>query len=161
MTAAHTPQPRLRGWHVAAAVTAFFGVVVAVDGSFAYLAMHTFPGEVSVTPYEDGIAYNSHLAQMRAQERLGWRAAAGVSGTGELQVALRDREGQPLTGVKVTAQLQRPATESGRLYLTLRETTPGSYAVRPGAAPGAWDVDIIATDAKGGRLEAQRRMTWR
>lgn len=161
MTAAHTPQPRLRGWHVAAAVTAFFTVVIAVDGSFAYLAMRTYPGEVSVTPYEDGVAYNRHLAQMRAQEELGWRAAAAVTEAGELQVELRDRAGRPLTDLKVTAQLQRPATESGRLYLTLRPTGPGSYAVRPGAAPGAWDVDVVAADGKGGRLEAQRRLTWR
>jgi nitrogen fixation protein FixH len=152
---------RMNGWHVLAAITAFFAVVVAVDTSFAVLAVRTFPGEVSVTPYEDGLYYNRHIAQMRAQERLGWRAAATVSDKGELQVALRDRAGAPLTGLRVTAQLQRPATEAGRLYVTLRETAPGRYAARPGAAAGAWDVDVVAQDAKGGRLEAERRLTWR
>jgi nitrogen fixation protein FixH len=152
---------RMNGWHVLAAITAFFGVVVAVDASFAVLAVRTFPGEVSVTPYEDGLYYNRHLAQMRAQAKLGWRAAATVSKGGELRVELRDRAGRPLTDLKVTAQLQRPATESGRLYVTLKPTGPGSYAVRPPAAPGAWDVDVVAVDAKGGRLEAQRRLTWR
>ncbi|MBS0332957.1 MAG: FixH family protein, partial [Proteobacteria bacterium] len=61
---------RLRGWHVLAMVVGFFTVVIAVDTSFAVMAYRTHPGEVSVTPYEDGLIYNRKLAQLRAQETL-------------------------------------------------------------------------------------------
>ena len=151
---------RLTGWHVLAGIVAFFAVVIGVDATFTVLAVRTFPGEVSVTPYEDGLYYNRHLAQMRAQERLGWRAAAAVSANGGLAVDLRDRAGAPLTGVAVTAELQRPATEAGRIHLALKETAPGRYVGRPGAAPGAWDVGVVAQDRRGGRLEAERRLIW-
>ncbi|MCW5759840.1 MAG: FixH family protein, partial [Phenylobacterium sp.] len=75
MSAADTPaRPGIRGWHVLAGVSAFFAVIIAVDASFAVLAIRTFPGQVSVTPYEDGLLYNRHIAQLEAQARLGWRA---------------------------------------------------------------------------------------
>ncbi len=79
-----TPPPappagfRVQGWHVLAMVTAFFAVVIAVDATFAVVAVRTFPGQVSVTPYEDGLIYNRHIAQMTAQDRLGWRVGAGA-----------------------------------------------------------------------------------
>ncbi|MEO8114207.1 MAG: FixH family protein, partial [Phenylobacterium sp.] len=65
---------RLRGWHVLAMMIAFFGVVVAVDVTFSVIAVRTFPGQVSVTPYEDGLLYNQQLARLAAQQRLGYPA---------------------------------------------------------------------------------------
>ena len=54
---------RIRGWHVLAAMCAFFGVIIAVNAVFMTAALRTFPGEVSITPYEDGLAFNRQLAQ--------------------------------------------------------------------------------------------------
>jgi nitrogen fixation protein FixH len=151
---------RLRGWHVAAGICSFFAVVIAVDTTFAMLAMRTFPGEVSVTPFEDGLLYNKRLAQLAAQEKLGWRAAAFVGGSGELVADIRGRDGQPVSGLSVTAELQRPATEVGRLKVAMTETHPGRYVARPAAAGSAWDVTVIAHDREGVRFEAERRLTW-
>ena len=98
MSAAHTvPGFRIKGWHVFAGVTAFFAVVIAVDVSFAVLAYRTHPGEVSVTPYEDGLVYDRHIAQLRAQEQLGWRAAAWAT-PGEAAIEFVDRDGKPSSG---------------------------------------------------------------
>ncbi|HQN51288.1 MAG TPA: FixH family protein, partial [Phenylobacterium sp.] len=58
---------RVTGWHVLITVTGFFLLVFAVDFYFVSLAYKTFPGQVSVTPYEDGVAYNRKLAQIAAQ----------------------------------------------------------------------------------------------
>ena len=68
MSAAHTTRTafRLTGWHVLAIVTGFFALVTAVDIGFVVMAVRTFPGEVSSTPYEDGLAYDRSLAQLRA-----------------------------------------------------------------------------------------------
>ena len=52
---------QVRGWHVWAGVAAFFAVVIAVDATFTVLALRTFPGQVSVTPYEDGLLYNRRI----------------------------------------------------------------------------------------------------
>jgi nitrogen fixation protein FixH len=165
MSAAHTlpeskPGFRLRGWHVGAAVCGFFAVVIAVDATFTVLAVRTFPGEVSVTPYEDGLLYNKRLAQLSAQAKLGWRATAFVGSTGELAADIRGDDGQPVRGLSVTAELQRPATEAGRLKVAMLETTPGRYVARPAAAGSAWDVTVVAHDTDGRRFEAERRLTW-
>lgn len=151
---------QLGGWHVAAGICAFFAVVIGVDSTFTVLALRTFPGEVSVTPYEDGLAYNRRIAQLSAQAKLGWRATAYVSASRELVADVRDANGQPVRGLKATADLQRPATETGRLEVVLTEASPGRYIARPSATSGAWDVTVTARDPQGRRFEAERRLIW-
>jgi nitrogen fixation protein FixH len=150
---------RITGWHVLALVVGFFATVIAVDVTFAVLAVKTFPGEVSVTPYEDGLLYNKKLAQMAAQEKLGWRAAAGAE-PGRVILEMRDRDGAPVRGLAVSGKLERPATETGRKLLVFREIGPGLYAATPGALAGTWDLTAEAADRAGHRFEAERRLTW-
>lgn len=150
---------RITGWHVLAGVAGFFAVVIAVDVVFTVLAVRTFPGEVSVTPYEDGLLYNRKLAKMDAQAQLGWRAAASAE-PGRVVLELRDRTGAPLTGLVVAGRLERPATEAGRKPLQFRETAPGVYVAAPGPLSGAWDLTAAARDGAGHSFEAERRLTW-
>lgn len=147
------------GWHVLAGITAFFAVVIGVDASFTVIALRTFPGQVSVTPYEDGLLYNRRIAQIEAQERLGWRAAASAS-PGEVVMAFRDRAGRPLTGLAITGRLERPATESGRVTLRFTETAPGAYVAPSGRLSGAWDLTAEARGPSGGAFVAERRLKW-
>lgn len=150
----------LRGWHVLAMVCGFFAVVIGVDGAFAYLALKTHPGQVSVTPYEDGLLYNRHIAQMTAQDRLGWRAAAATE-PGRVVVEFRDRADRPLSGLAITGKLERPATEAGRITTRFVETAPGRYEAQLGQVHGAWDLTAKARDAHGAMFLAERRLTWR
>ncbi len=152
---------QLKGLHVLAIFVGFFGVIIAVNVGFTVMAIRTFPGEVSRTPYEDGVAYNAKLAQLNAQARLGWRAAARAGDEGAVVVTFRDRAGRPVTGLNVAVKLERPATETGRKNAFLAETTPGTYAARPGGLSGAWDMSLVAHDRAGARFEAERRLTWR
>lgn len=151
---------RLRGWHVLAMMVGFFGVVAAVDLGFALLAVRTFPGQVSVTPYEDGLMYNRQLTQLAAQERLGWRATAAAE-PGAVVMELRSRAGAPIQGLVLSGKLERPATEAGRIGLTFREDAPGRYVARAGRLAGAWDLTARAVDAQGRLFQAERRLTWR
>jgi nitrogen fixation protein FixH len=161
MSAAHPHRAdfRLTGWHVLAIVTGFFTVVTAVDVGFVVMAVKTFPGEVSSTPYEDGLAYDRSLAQLRAQERLGWRATAAAEPSGA-SVEVRDRAGKPIAGLALTGTLEHPATAAGRLVLAFHETRPGRYVARPGDLSGAWDLTVQAAGPKGERFVADRRLTW-
>ena len=151
---------RLTGWHVLAGMVAFFAVVIGLDVSFAVIAYRTHPGQVSVTPYEDGLLYNRHEAQMRAQAALGWQAAAASTATGVV-FEVRDRDGRPVRGLAVTAKLERPATEAGRLTPAFRETAPGRYEAALGRLSGAWDLTAEARDPAGHSFTAERRLTWR
>src|SRR4051794_40067408 len=109
----------IKGWHVLIGLVLFFGADIAVNTWFIMSAYRTFPGETSLTPYEDGIAYNASLQQRRAQESMGWGLAAGVDDGGQLVVEARDRTGAPIAGLRVTAHLRRPATETGQRDLSL------------------------------------------
>ena len=150
----------LNGWHALAMIVGFFAVVIGVDASFTVMALRTHPGAVSVTPYEDGLLYNGHLAQLAAQDRLGWRAAAAAE-PGLVVIEFRDRENHPVRGLAVTARLERPATEAGRVTPKFHETAPGRYEGAAGAVRGAWD--LTAEARRDGRLVfvAERRLTWR
>ena len=161
MTAPSAP-PRapftVKGWHVAAGVVAFFAVVIGVDAAFLTLAYRTHPGQVAPRPYEAGLLYNTELERLRVQEALGWRAALEARPDAVI-VLLRDRDGQPLRGLKVTATLLRPATEQGRSVLTLTENAPGQYSGPRAGLSGVWDARIDATGG-GHSFVAERRLTW-
>ena len=154
------PTFQIRGWHVLAAFVAFFGVVIAVDTFFVVMSVRSFPGQVSVTPYEDGLVYDRKLAQLSAQSRLGWRAGAAAE-PDAVVFEMRDPAGAPLSHLFVSGKLERPATEAGRLILQFRETSPGHYVARPGRLAGAWDLTAIALGDRGERFEAEQRLTWR
>ena len=148
----------IKGWHVATAVTAFFGLIIAVDALFLTLAYRTHPGQVANKPYEAGLLYNAELKRQRQQAELGWRAAAEAR-PDELAVWMRDRDGTPLTGLTVSADLQRPATGHGRTTVSLAEVEPGLYIRRTGLS-GTWDAAVSARDATGRGFVASRRLTW-
>ena len=155
-----TPGFQIRGWHVLAMIVGFFAVVIGVNVVFTVMALRTFPREVSVTPYEDGLLYNKKLAQLSAQDRLGWRAAAGVGDAGEVVVEIRDRADKAVSGLSIQAKMERPATEAGRLTPRFQELAPGRYVAEPGRLAGSWDLTFTAHDRDGHSFEAERRLTW-
>ncbi len=157
MTARAVKKPfRVTGWHVLFSVVAFFGVVIAVDSLFLVLAYRSHPGQVSVTPYEDGLAYNRAVAQRRAQAAMGWTATAATDARGVV-VEVADAQGQPVSGLKLTGLLRRPATEAGELPLKFEEAAPGRYRAPAKPAAGAWDVHV---QTQGQVFQAERRLTW-
>ena len=157
--AVHAPRFVLKGWHVLAAFVVFFGVDIAVNAYFMVSAYKTFPGETSLTPYEDGVAYNATLAQKRAQAALGWRLAAGLDGRGRIRVDAFDRTGAPIRGLKVQVHLERPATQAGARDVPLTEAAPGVYLGAASALGGAWDLAVTAADPAGHVARADRRIS--
>lgn len=157
---AAAPKPfRVTGWHVLVGVSAFFAIIVGLDIWFAALAYKSFPGEDAKDPYEAGIAYNKTLARREQEARLGWVVSDEKLADG---VALRplDGHGAPLTGLTVTAVFVRPATETGKRLISLKETSPGLYEARALTLAGAWDMTATLSDRDGHVFEAERRLQW-
>jgi nitrogen fixation protein FixH len=148
----------VKGWHVGLGVIAFFAVVIGVDAAFLVAAYRSHPGQVAPRPYEAGLIYNAELERQRAQAALGWRAGAAARPDG-LQVVMQGPDGRPLADLRVSATLQRPATEQGRTNLALRETAPGVYAADHSLS-GAWDIRIETADGGGRTFIAERRLSW-
>lgn len=148
----------LTGWHVLGVVVGFFAIVIALDVWFLTLAYRTFPGQVSDTPYEDGVAFNRRIARQEAQARLGWTATAAAV-PGKARVEMRDASGAPVRGLLLTGRLERPATEAGRTALRFTETAPGRYEAPVAQPAGAWDLTFEARGGEGA-FEGARRLTW-
>jgi nitrogen fixation protein FixH len=161
----------LKGWHVLLGMLGFFGAVIAVDVGMAVQAYKTFPGEVSATPYEDGLQFNRTLAARAEERALGWRAKirATVLGAGgnlapgraQIEITVQDPSGGPIKGLRLSGQLERPATEAGRVALAFTETRPGIYQAIAPETPGAWDLSISGVDAAGRTFDAESQLQWR
>lgn len=163
MTArAEKPPFTLKGVHVLAGVSLFFAVIIGLDGLFVSWALKSWPGEVSATAYEDGLAYNRTLETRARQTALGWSARVEQGAApGAIRVRYLDRDGAPVTGLTVTAAFARPATSAGERRVPLRAVEPGVYAADAQGPAGTWNLTLVAADAHGRRFEAERRLTWR
>jgi nitrogen fixation protein FixH len=149
------------GRHVLLTFIGFFLVVFAVNGIMIYKAETTFGGLDTVDAYRKGLAYNERIAAAAAQGRLGWRDRTEyVPQTRRVRVTLTDAAGAPVSGLTVTAELQRPATSRFDRQLFLVETGPATYEGDVSELePGAWTVDIAARHSdKNERYEARRRL---
>lgn len=151
------PRFTIKGWHVLVGFIAFFGIVIAVDVTFAMAAYKTFSGETIHDPYEAGILYNNTLAQRRREAALGWKAT--IEEERDLVVVrVADRTGKTIEGLTITGVLVRPATVKGQRALKFAPDGTGGYRADTSSLDGAWDLHVVARDPRGAVFEADRRM---
>ena len=143
-------------------LTAFFGLIIAVNVVFITLSVDTFRGEDEQKPYLQGVEFNRTLARRAEQTREGWHATIAAaripSGAVRIQVALRRPDGAPQTGLTLNGELRHPMDETRDLPLTLKETQAGLYSADlRGVRPGSWDV-LVHTAPGNSPFEASRRL---
>ncbi len=133
----------ITGGHVFAGFAAAFGLIVAVNLTLAYQAVHTFPGLEVRNSY---VASQSFNADREAQEALGWDVTANVVGD-ELHLIIMKN------GLAIS-----PAIESavfGRATSVAADQTPdfhfdGDRLVSPvEAGAGNWNLRLKARAADG------------
>jgi nitrogen fixation protein FixH len=141
----------LTGRHVLAALLGFFGVVLAVNGVFVYLALSSWTGLDTEDAYSRGLAYNDVLAAAEAQRALGWQVDVDIANsaprTARIAFDARDGAGRAIDGLTVEAQIRRPASDAFDRSVPLAAAEPGSYlgeVTLPRA--GNWDVRLVARD---------------
>jgi nitrogen fixation protein FixH len=134
---------------VLAALLAFFGVVIGVNGVMIALAIGTMPGLENEKPYLAGVAYNTEIEAARAQAGRNWTVASHIArnalGRATVRVTARGADGAPVDGLAVAVRLLRPADQRGDRSIALAERGPGTYeGEATGVGAGAWDVEIEA-----------------
>ncbi len=80
-------QRELKGWHVFTGFAMAFGVIISVNLTLAYQAVHTFPGLEVKNSY---VASQSFDSDRDAQLALGWDVSADVVGTELHLIVLQD-----------------------------------------------------------------------
>lgn len=143
---------RFTGWHMAAIMVGFFGLILAVNVTMARYAIGTFGGVVVDNSYVASQRYNGWLKAAAAQKALGWHATPSVDAQGVLHIAATDASGQPLDAqVIVVARhpLGRVPDQRIALHLT------GADHVADQALPGGrWLLHIeLITAGRVARFE--------
>ena len=136
---------RLTGGHVLAMVLGFFGIIFAANIALVYYSQTSWNGLLPKNGYQASKEYNAELAKAQALLAKGWKAALGVGKDGRVIVALKDREGQPLSGLVAKAKIGRPVNELEDREVVLVERRIGYYSTPGPLKPGAWTVDVRFT----------------
>lgn len=162
---------RITGRHVLFTLLAFFGIVIAVNIAFVHLALDSWTGLTDHDSYRTGLSWNRTLERDAAQKALGWSTdvdtrltgpAAGDGRAFEVTLTIRDRAGQPVTGLVFTGEARHPVLEVGDRPLSFVDAGGGVYkgtAVLPSAAN--WELLLVAVRPDGSRYRVDTVVTVR
>jgi nitrogen fixation protein FixH len=145
-------QRTFTGWHMAAILVAFFGVVIAVNSLNAWLAGSTFGGEVVENSYVASQDFNRWLDEAKTEKALGWEEVTTWRPDGRVIVALK---GAPANAV-VKAIARHPLGSLPDQALTFDKLGSGQFLSRQALPDQRWKVrlTIAAGDHIWRRQEA-------
>jgi len=144
------------GWHMLAVMVAFFGVIIAVNLTMAFLANRSWTGFVVQNTYVASQEFNAKAAAARKQAALGWSGDLTIR-DGQPRYALADREGRPVALTAVTLKFMRPVDDREDQLVTLARDGDGTFTTDLRVADGMWLVEVAAEAG----LEAPYRETRR
>lgn len=156
----------LSGWHVLAAMLAFFAVIIVADATMICKAVSTFGGVDNANAYRDGLAYNERIARQTRQATLGWHESIEVlADPARLRVSLKDAGGGTPGALRIEATLGRPAINTLDATLRLAEATPGVFdaPLENALGPGTWIATVRVFAVEGEATEPVyqiRRRLW-
>jgi nitrogen fixation protein FixH len=127
---------RITGWHAAAALIAFFGVVIAVNVTMAMFATRTFGGVVVENSYVASQHYNGWLAAAERQKELGWEITPGIDARRHVTVGL------DLEGAKLRGFARHPLGGEADVPLTFVASEGGFRSAEPLPA-GRWSIHLL------------------
>ncbi|NJM49713.1 MAG: FixH family protein [Sphingomonadales bacterium] len=111
------------GYHMAAILIGFFGIVISVNIYMAKVAIGTFGGTVVDNSYVASQQYNGWLAESDRQAKLGWKVEATRLVDGKVRLVI-SAQGNNSTGFMASATAQHPLGRAPQR--TLRFTDQGN-----------------------------------
>ena len=144
------------GWHMLAVMLAFFGTIIAVNFTMAYLATSTWSGLVVKNTYVASQQFNGKTAAIREMLATGIAGELSVDAKG-MRYRLTLPENTSVVADSVTAHFKRPVGTAQDFELQLIPAGDGIYLADRAIIPGSWIVEMQAT--KDGKLimhEAKR-----
>lgn len=133
---------RITGKKVLLGMIAFYAVIMAVNGTFMFFALDTFPGLTDKEANKHGVAYNQTLAEGERQKALDWKTAMTAE-DGRLRLDLTGPGAKPLVGAVVAAVATRPIGELNETPLTFSPDGVGGYvSTFSPDLKGRWKVDV-------------------
>lgn len=135
-------------WPVALVGLLAAGVVTNV----AFMVVATRDPSFAVEPdyYRKAVEWDRTMAQEATNAELGWRVAArlepGVGDTPRILATVRDRDGRPVRGARVSVEAFASVRAGEHTNIGLAPEGDGVYgAALPGARPGLWELRVRVT----------------
>ena len=125
------------GYHMAAILIGFFGIVIAVNIYMAKMAIGTFGGTVVDNSYVASQNYNDWLAEADKEARLGWQVRAARTADGKVRLTIADN-GAKGSGFAATARAQHPLGRTPEQTLTFVSLGNGRYVSAQTLPRGRW-----------------------
>lgn len=144
------------GWHMLAIIVAFFGVIITVNVTMAYLATSSWSGLVVKNTYVASQQFNGKTTAIREMLATGIKGDLSVNASG-IRYHLTLPGDQPVVADSVLAHFKRPVGTTQDFELQLTPAGEGVYLAERQIQPGSWIVEIQAS--KNGKLvmhEAKR-----
>ena len=146
-------------------LVAFFAIVAAVNAVMMTAAITTFGGVETGSSYQAGLAFARETSAVEAQERLAWqvgvRTTANAGATTVIEIAVRDRDSEPLHGLEISGRLSHPMDKRSDRTLSWREVTPGSFRAEAARVVGQWDLIIELSQDGSPKFRSRNRLTLR
>lgn len=139
-----TKEREFTGFHMAAVLALFFGVIISVNLTMAYFANSTWSGLVVKNSYVASQEFNGKVEQVKAQEALGWKGSL-TSSSGVVRWSLIDAGGKPVAADAVTVRFRRPVTESADATVSMAPSGNVDWQADFPLADGIW---IAVIDVK-------------
>lgn len=132
------------GYHMAAILISFFGIVLVVNIYMARKAIGTFGGTVVDNSYVASQNYNEWLTEADKQAKLGWMVSANRLAGGRLMLTIRDND-KSSSGFSINAKAEHPLGRAPERQLSLIPQGEGRYVSRDTLPDGRWLVRIQVT----------------
>ncbi len=127
---------RFTGWHFTVIISAFFGVVIAVNLTMAVFATRTFGGVVVENSYVASQKYNDWLQAARRQQKLAWSIEPSLDAERRVTIALS------IDDAEVTGFARHPLGREPDVPLAF--VTRGASARSMGRLPaGRWNIHLL------------------
>jgi nitrogen fixation protein FixH len=144
------------GWHMLAIMLAFFGTIITVNFTMAYLATSTWSGLVVKNTYVASQQFNGKTAAIREMLATGIAGDLLVDAKG-IRYRLTMPGDTPVVADAVIAHFKRPVGTAQDFELQLTPAGDGLYLAETTVLPGSWIVEMQATkDGKMIMHEAKR-----
>lgn len=131
------------GWHMLSIMVLFFGTIITVNFTMAYLASSTWSGLVVKNTYVASQEFNGKAAGIRAMLATGIKGKLEVK-DGVIRYHLTMSGDEPVIADKVTAHFKRPVGEHQDFVAELQSVGAGVYEAPHEVLHGHWIVEVMA-----------------
>jgi nitrogen fixation protein FixH len=136
-----SPASRFTGRHMWMVMVGFFGLVIAVNFTMAWVASRTFGGTIVDNSYVASQKFNGWLRAARAQDKLGWHSTLRLDGHRHVVLTVQGGRG----GFTATGTAHHPlgmAPDVPLAFTMAADGTLHSAAVLP---YGRWLTRIVVS----------------